>query len=135
MTGTATQQRRVQRVYGLVAGIYDFRVGKFLRWRKPAVEALRPQPGDTVLDLACGTGLNFPHLIQRIGPSGRLVGVDFTLPMLKRARRRIARQRWDNVTLLEGDATHLLGSVARVNPHAEVKLDGLIKICKSHFLG
>jgi demethylmenaquinone methyltransferase/2-methoxy-6-polyprenyl-1,4-benzoquinol methylase len=107
VNATAKQQRRVQRLYGLVAGIYDLRVGTFLRWRKPAVETLQSQPGDTVLDLACGTGLNFSHVIERIGPTGRLVGLDFTRPMLKRARRRIARNEWSNVTLLEGDATHL----------------------------
>ena len=104
---TAKQERRVQRLYGLVAGIYDFRVGTFLRWRKPALEALRPSPGDTVLDLACGTGLDFSHIIEWIGPKGRIVGVDFTRPMLKRAQRKLARNQWDAVTLVEGDATNL----------------------------
>ena len=104
---TAKEQRKVRRLYGLVARIYDFRVGPFLRGRKPALEALRPNPGDTVLDLACGTGLNFAHIIEWIGPKGRIVGVDFTRPMLKRARKKLGRHQWDNVTLVEGDATNL----------------------------
>ena len=50
--GTATEQREVRRLYSLLARIYDLRVGPCLRGRKPALEALRPRPGDTVLDLA-----------------------------------------------------------------------------------
>jgi demethylmenaquinone methyltransferase/2-methoxy-6-polyprenyl-1,4-benzoquinol methylase len=105
--GTAKEQRRVRRLYGLVARIYDIRVGPFLRGRKHALEALRPNPGDTVLDLACGTGLNFSHVIEWIGPKGRIVGLDFTRPMLKRATKKLVRHHGDNVTLVEGDATNL----------------------------
>jgi len=102
-----TELRKVRRLYTLVAGIYDLRVGPFLRRRKSALKALRPRPGDTVLDLACGTGLNFRHIIEHIGPEGRVVGVDCTRAMLKRARRKVARHRWDSVTLVESDATSL----------------------------
>jgi len=102
-----TELRRVRRLYTLVAGIYDLRVGPFLRRRGTALDALRPRPGDTVLDLACGTGLNFRYIIERIGPDGRVVGVDCTRAMLKRARRKVARHRWDAVALVEGDATSL----------------------------
>ncbi|MGA2284891.1 MAG: class I SAM-dependent methyltransferase [Dehalococcoidia bacterium] len=105
--GTAKEQRRVRRLYSLVASIYDLRVGTFLRWRKPALDALQPDAGDTVLDLACGTGLNFSHIIERVGPKGRIVGTDITRPMLKRARRRADRNHWGNATLVEGDATNL----------------------------
>lgn len=102
-----TELRTVQRLYGLVAGIYDLRVGVFLRWRKPAVKVLRLRQGDTVLDLACGTGLNFRHIMDRIGPEGRIVGVDCTRAMLRQAGRRLASHRWVGVSLVEGDATRL----------------------------
>jgi S-adenosylmethionine-diacylgycerolhomoserine-N-methlytransferase len=102
-----TELRTVRRLYGLVAGVYDLRVGVFLRWRKPAVKALRLRQGDTVLDLACGTGLDFRHIIDRIGPDGRIVGVDCTRAMLRQAGRKLASHRWVGVSLVEGDATRL----------------------------
>lgn len=102
-----TELRAVRRTWTRLAGIYDLRVRLFLRWRKPAVDALRLRPGDTVLDLACGTGLNFPYIIERIGSGGRVIGVDLTRAMLVRARRRAARRDGRNVALLEGDAARL----------------------------
>jgi len=102
-----TELRRVRRIWTRLAGIYDLRVRLFLRWRRPAVDALRLRPGDTVLDLACGTGLNLPYIMEEIGSKGRVVGVDCTRAMLVRARRRAARRDWRNVALLEGDAARL----------------------------
>lgn len=104
---TPTELRKVQRLFTLWASIYDLRVRLFLRWREPALRALRPLPGDTVLDLACGTGLNFPYILARIGPGGRIVGVDCTRAMLEQARRKLVRHRWRGVALVEGDAASL----------------------------
>ena len=89
------------------APIYDLRVRLFLRWRAPAVDELRLNPGDTVLDLACGTGLNFAYLARRIGPGGRIIGLDLTRAMLRRAQRRAWQRHWAHVSLLEGDAAAL----------------------------
>src|ERR1700691_5632438 len=46
--------------------------------RLRAVHALGLRAGDSVVDIACGTGLNFPLLEEVIGPDGRIVGVDLT---------------------------------------------------------
>jgi ubiquinone/menaquinone biosynthesis C-methylase UbiE len=72
--------------------------------RLRAVGALHLHPGATVLDLACGTGLNFPLLERAIGPGGRIVGVDLTDAMLALARRRVEAHDWRNVTLVQADA-------------------------------
>ncbi|WP_426625296.1 class I SAM-dependent methyltransferase [Leifsonia sp. McL0607] len=69
-----------------------------------AVRALGLHAGATVVDLACGTGLNFPLLERAIGPDGRIVGVDLTDAMLDRARRRVEANGWGNVSLLQADA-------------------------------
>ena len=72
--------------------------------RLGAVRALRLRPGDSVVDVACGTGLNFPLIQQAIGPEGRIVGVDLTDAMLVQARHRAETNGWSNVRLVQADA-------------------------------
>ena len=57
-----------------------------------------------MIDIACGTGLNFSLLEEAIGPDGRIVGVDLTDAMLARAHDRIASNGWSNVSLVQADA-------------------------------
>ncbi|HYZ80318.1 MAG TPA: methyltransferase domain-containing protein [Solirubrobacteraceae bacterium] len=71
--------------------------------RLRAVQALGLRPGDSVVDIACGTGLNFSLIEQAIGPEGRIVGVDLTDAMLTQAQRRIKANRWSNVSLVQAD--------------------------------
>jgi ubiquinone/menaquinone biosynthesis C-methylase UbiE len=72
--------------------------------RRRAVQALGLRAGDTVLDVACGTGLNFPLIEQAIGPGGRIVGVDLTDAMLAHAQDRAEANGWGNVSLVQADA-------------------------------
>jgi ubiquinone/menaquinone biosynthesis C-methylase UbiE len=72
--------------------------------RLQAVRALGLRPGGTVIDMACGTGLNFRLLEEVIGPGGRIVGVDLTDAMLARAQDRIKANGWSNVSLVQADA-------------------------------
>ena len=72
--------------------------------RLRAVQALGLRPGDTVVDVACGTGLNFSLLEEAIGPDGRIVGIDLTDAMLAQAEQRIESSGWRNVTLVQADA-------------------------------
>jgi demethylmenaquinone methyltransferase/2-methoxy-6-polyprenyl-1,4-benzoquinol methylase len=72
--------------------------------RLRAVRALGLRPGARVVDVACGTGLNFPLLEEVIGPDGRIVGVDLTDAMLARAQDRIETNGWGNISLVQADA-------------------------------
>ena len=72
--------------------------------RLRAVQALGLRPGGTVIDMACGTGLNFPLLQKAVGPGGRIVGVDLTDAMLARAQDRVEANGWSNVSLVQADA-------------------------------
>src|ERR1700758_3467345 len=72
--------------------------------RLRAVQALGLRAGDSVIDIACGTGLNFPLIEEAIGPGGRIIGVDLTDAMLARAQDRIETNGWRNVSLVQADA-------------------------------
>jgi demethylmenaquinone methyltransferase/2-methoxy-6-polyprenyl-1,4-benzoquinol methylase len=74
--------------------------------RLRAVRALGLRAGDTVVDMACGTGLNFRLLEKVVGPSGRIVGVDLTDAMLACAQDRIETNGWRNISLVQADAAH-----------------------------
>jgi ubiquinone/menaquinone biosynthesis C-methylase UbiE len=72
--------------------------------RLRAVQALGLRPGDCVVEIACGTGLNFPLIEQEIGPDGRIIGVDLTDAMLAQAQHRIETNGWSNISLVQADA-------------------------------
>jgi ubiquinone/menaquinone biosynthesis C-methylase UbiE len=72
--------------------------------RRRAVQALRLRTGDSVVEIACGTGLNFPLIEHEIGPLGQIIGVDLTDAMLAEAEHRIATNGWSNVSLVQADA-------------------------------
>ncbi len=72
--------------------------------RREAVKRLDLKRGDLVVDIGCGTGLNFALLQEAIGPEGRIIGVDLTDAMLEQARRRVAKAGWKNVELVQADA-------------------------------
>lgn len=69
-----------------------------------AVDALELSPGDTVVEVGCGTGANLPLLAARVGPTGRVVGVDITDAMLERARALVLARGLRNVELVLSDA-------------------------------
>jgi ubiquinone/menaquinone biosynthesis C-methylase UbiE len=90
--------------YDLTSRLYPAPGYPQRRQRLRAVGALGLRPGDFVIDMACGTGLNFPLIQAAIGPDGRIVGVDLTDAMLARAQERIATNGWRNVSLEQADA-------------------------------
>lgn len=98
----------VQQFYRYHAAVYDLTRWTLLFGRRAAVEALQVRPDSRVLEIGCGTGLNFAHTIRRLDPmKGTLSGLDFSKHMLLRARRRVARHHWGNVSLISGDASKL----------------------------
>ena len=92
------------KVYDLAVHFYylvGMRVG---HWRRLAVDALALRPGDTVVEIGCGTGLNFALLEQTVGAEGKIIGVDISEAMLERARHRVRAAGWHNVELVSSAA-------------------------------
>ena len=100
--------RVVQRYYRFHAHVYDHTRWVILHGRRRAAEALNLRPNSQVLEIGCGTGLNFRHLLEPLDPGrGHLIGLDFSAAMLKKAARCVARHGWPNVELIQADATTL----------------------------
>ncbi len=60
------------------------------------------KPGDTVLDLGCGAGLDLLIAAEKVGPEGKVIGVDMTDAMLEKARRTIESSGLKNIELRKG---------------------------------
>lgn len=103
--------------YDIIAPIYDKAIRSlYLPYRQKLIQSLQLQPGQTVLDIGCGSGLNFELIIDAIGPNGTLIGVDFSAKMLERAQKTIDKNGWKNVFLLQQDATQL--NLKELNIHS-----------------
>lgn len=96
----------MQRFYRFHASVYDLTRWTILHGRRRAVERLGLRRDAEVLEVGCGTGLNFRYVLDKLDPQrGRLVGLDFSADMLRRAERRVVARGWTNVELVQGDAT------------------------------
>jgi SAM-dependent methyltransferase len=71
--------------------------------RQKAVELLNLRSGDRVLDAGCGAGGSFPYLIHAVGPPGEVIGLEISPGSARSARRRAAKNDWENVRVIESD--------------------------------
>jgi ubiquinone/menaquinone biosynthesis C-methylase UbiE len=101
----AASRRRYDRIatkYDRDAGQQSGRFSRIVEGaRKRAVAALELEPGQTVLDVGCGTGASLSRLVAAVGPTGRVVGVDQSAGMLGVAAKRIEAAGWTNVERIE----------------------------------
>ncbi len=101
-------QTAVQRFYRYHALVYDSTRWMILHGRRRAVARLELRPDSQVLEVGCGTGLNFRYVLEQLDPpAGRLSGLDFSADMLRKAQRRIRARGWSNVDLIQADASTL----------------------------
>jgi len=98
-TGTL-EEGQVRAMFDRIARVYDLMnsvmtAGLHHRWRERAADLAALEPGGRALDVACGTGDLAIALARRVGPSGSVVGSDFSEPMLERARLKSAAVQWE----------------------------------------
>jgi demethylmenaquinone methyltransferase / 2-methoxy-6-polyprenyl-1,4-benzoquinol methylase len=103
---------QVRSMFDRIAGVYDLMntamtAGMHHRWRERAADMAEVGPGDSVLDVCCGTGDLALELAGRVGSEGRVVGCDFSERMLDAAREKAARRGAPHVRFEWADALEL----------------------------
>ena len=104
-TGTL-EEPQVRAMFDRISGVYDrmnsvMTAGMHHRWRTRAADLAEVGPGDSVLDVATGTGDLAIELSRRVGATGVVIGSDFAEQMLDVARVKDARLTWDWANALE----------------------------------
>jgi arsenite methyltransferase len=79
------------------------------------------RPGETMLDLGSGGGIDCFLAAQQVGPAGHVIGVDMTAEMVERARTNARKVGLDNVEFRLGEIEHL--------PVADASVDVVISNC------
>ncbi|MEL6204176.1 MAG: class I SAM-dependent methyltransferase [Pseudomonadota bacterium] len=105
MSGTASHAALMDGVYRRQRHIYDATRKFFLLGRDRLIDDLQPAPGDSVLEMGCGTGRNLVLAARRY-QDARFYGLDISAEMLNTARRKIANGGLAaKISLAEADAT------------------------------
>ena len=109
--GAAARESQVRSMFDRIAGRYDLlnsvmSAGLHHRWRTRAVDIAGVASGDRALDVCCGTGDLALELKRTVGEQGRVVGLDFSEPMLELARSKSSRLGLD-VEFVQGNALEL----------------------------
>jgi len=97
----APDAARACELYDAHANGYDASARRTMPLRRRTIALLGLRPGETVLDVACGTGLSFGILRDGVGETGRVIGVELSAAMRELAYSRCGREQWRNVTVIE----------------------------------
>jgi len=97
---------QVRAMFDRISGFYDvmnsvMTAGLHHRWRARAADLAALGPGDSALDVACGTGDLAIELARRVGTGGEVIGSDFAEEMLERARAKDPGLVWEWGNALE----------------------------------
>lgn len=104
--------RKVYSFWGRFPSLYSAQdavtfLGRARTIRSRAVKKLGLRRGGRVLEVACGSGRNFPYLVEAVGKNGFILGFDYSQEMLGAAKRLCKQNNWRNIKLIQGDAAQL----------------------------
>ena len=100
-------QEQIVRKYDRIASFYDlFGILMASKARLRAIDLASIQNGERILEVALGTGLSFVEILRR-NPLGQVEGIDVSMRMLEKTKKRAARTGSRNFTLLLCDCRHL----------------------------
>lgn len=88
--------------YDLLNTVLSFAI--HYRWRSFAARCAALKEGDSALDVCCGTGDFARELRRRVGAAGRVVGIDFSLPMLRTGQ---SKMDYEKIAMAQADAVRL----------------------------
>jgi ubiquinone/menaquinone biosynthesis C-methylase UbiE len=112
--------------YDIFSNVYDTSLEKlYFESRKRAVELLDLQTGQTVIDIACGTGANFKH-IKATKTDLDIYGTDFSGGMLKKGQITLNKNNWNDITLFQSDARELTPDFIKNQLNKELYFDRVI---------
>jgi len=120
--------KKVKKVYsfwGRFPSLYSAQdiitfLGRAKAIRSQAIKKMGLKRGDKALEVACGSGRNFPYLVEAVGKDGFILGFDYSQEMLDAAKQLSKRNKWGNIRLIQGDAAQL--------KIIEKKFDGVVSV-------
>jgi len=108
MYGTKEEQENAIRYYDKLSVIYDYISNWYYKKaRNYAIKELQLKNGQTVLNVPCGTGVNFKYFNEYLNNSGLIIGIDLSSGMLDKARQKIEKNGWTNVKTELNNATNI----------------------------
>ncbi len=138
MTASDLDQGTIEKAYARWAPVYDLVFGAVFDKGRQAAIAAAERIGGRILEVGVGTGISLPHY----SPTNRVTGIDISVPMLKKARERVAARGLGNVEALavmdaaqmalpdESFDVVVAQYVITAVPHPEATLDEFARVLK-----
>lgn len=105
---TKKEQEKAIEYYDSFSNVYDLSANWYYKKaRQYAIKELHIEKGQTILNVPCGTGVNFKYFNEYLNGSGLIIGIDLSSGMLEQAKKKIKKNNWTNIKIELNDATKI----------------------------